>query len=467
MADETKRKFGRRGLLKGFGAGALAFAAPHVWIPKAVAATSGRGTVKHLLYIRLSGGFRFTAAFNGAVDGRFNPFEPSTARAANAEWTPSKLLERAPFLEGSDATVARRVELGMKPVSAVADRICVLPCVDHEPFAARADGNHGTGLERFLTGYVGGGTSFLTYVNWGLRERDTGGKVSLPAFSLGEAGMATGAGPFAAFRAPVLDGAGFDGFDFDAATGLPDWARNLASSRDERLRRRLHPSLRAPVEAYQQSRAAAAEYGKIFRGDDLKIGGGGQVATRPFDGITHQELDTIFGTDRTGRRVSLALRLFRHGCPAVFLNQGGYDLHSGEEQGLPGEIERMNRIISGLVAVLPRMTHPAGGTYWDHTVVVLGSEFGRTAGGQKFNSAGGSDHSSDYATRWMSMPFFGGVIDQAKKAGANLGGVRRDTLEATGAVYSYRAVLKTLLDWLGADHEGIFPADRPIEDFFS
>jgi hypothetical protein len=45
--------------------------------------------------------------------------------------------------------------------------------------------------------------------------------------------------------------------------------------------------------------------------------------------------------------------------------------------------------------------------------------------------------------------------------------VRGSDLKATGQVYSYRSVLKTMMDLLGADHEGIFPADAPIQDFFS
>jgi uncharacterized protein (DUF1501 family) len=113
------------------------------------------------------------------------------------------------------------------------------------------------------------------------------------------------------------------------------------------------------------------------------------------------------------------------------------------------------------------MSHPEGGTYWDKTLVVLGSEFGRTTGGNRFNSANGSDHGSDLATRWMSMPFMGGVISAAGKGGKSLGSVRASDLKATGKVYSYRSVLKTMLDMLGADHEGVFPADAPIQDFFA
>jgi uncharacterized protein (DUF1501 family) len=137
-----------------------------------------------------------------------------------------------------------------------------------------------------------------------------------------------------------------------------------------------------------------------------------------------------------------------------------------EDRNLPGAMDELNQLLSGTRAALQRMQHPDGGTYWDKTLVVLGSEFGRSTGGQRFNSAGGSDHSSDFATRWMSMPMMGGVVMAAGKGGRRLGETRAATLQATGKVYSYRAMLKTMLDLLGADHSTVFPADQPIQDLF-
>ncbi len=459
MAHTPKTfRFGRRALLA---------AAPTLWIPRAAfAQTSGRGAVRHLIYIRLSGGFRFTTAFNGDVDGQFNPFGVSRIRALGTEWGASTLLESAKWLADRDGET--RKKLGMMPVTSFTNSMCVLPCVDHEPASGRADGNHGSGLERFLTGYVGGATSFFSLLNYGLKDAvaqaAAGGKTLLPAFSLGDAGMATGAGIYAGYRPPVLDGDGFDRFAASAEDGLPAWATSLAAKLDDRMRLRLHPSLRPQVEAYQQTREATRTYGKIFRDELLKVG---NRSTDQVDGISNRELDDLFGTDRAARRVALALRLFHFGSHAVFLSQGGYDMHSDEQQNLPDEMDRLNRVLSGLHVALHKMQHPEGGTYWDKTLVVLGSEFGRTTGSSRFNSAGGSDHSSDLATRWMSMPMMGGLIEQAGKGGRQLGGVRPADLKATGAVYSYRAVLKTLMDLLGADHSEAFPADRPIEDLFA
>ena len=458
-------RLGRRRFLGSLAVGAAAAAFPHVWIKKAVAATNARGTVKHLIYVRLAGGFRFTAAFNGDTAEQFNLFGLASA-VSGTQWGPSKLLESATWLDG-DGNKARR-DAGMKKYTDFTNEVCLLPCVDHEPFAARADGNHGTGLERFLTGYVGGSTAFLTYVNYGLRQRQAEalaqGKVLLPAFSLGDAGMSAGAGPYAAYRSPVVDGQGFDRFRFDTAAALPAWARTLAGKVDGRVRDRVHPSLEVSVEAFLQTRDATRTYGDILGSDALKVS---NRSTTLVDGISNQQLETLLGAGDVGRRAALALRLFRHGCPAVFLNQGGYDLHSGEEGGLSRELDGLTHLLSGLRTALKTMTHPDGGTYWDRTLVVCGSEFGRTTGGQRFNSAAGSDHGSDYPTRWLSMPLMGGVIDEAAKGGAKLGNTRRDDLGPDGGVFSYRALMKTMLDLLGCDHEGVFPADAPIAELFS
>jgi hypothetical protein len=456
----------RRRFIKYLGAGAASLAFPHVWVPnRALAQTSGRGSVKHLVYVYLRGGFRFTTAFNADVAAEFNPFGRSRRGADGTEWGVGELLERAPFLDGDPGQ--ERADLGMRPVNEITDQIAVLPCVDFEPGAARADGNHGTALERFLTGYSGGDTSFFTMINYGLRERVEAariqGRILLPAFSLGGAGMARGPAEFAAFRPPVMQGDGFDRFGFDADESLPEWAAQMAEAADARMRERLHPRHRAPIEAYVQARESTREYSRIFNDDALKIRNNSDEA---IDGISNRELALLLGDDGTGRNLRLALRLFKFGCPAVFLGQGSYDYHSGEEANLPGQIDGMNRMLSGLECALKRMSHPEGGTYWDHTLVVLGSEFSRTARGSRFNSARGSDHTGDYATRWMAMPIMGGPVTAAGAGGRSFGGTRSDDLAPTGRVYGYRNLLKTLMDMLGADHAPFYPEDAPFDDLF-
>lgn len=464
--EQPKTGTDRRTFLKGLGVAAASLGLPIVLKSNdAIASTSAYNSVKHLLYIRLAGGFRFTTAFNADVHAEFNPFGLADTTADGTEWGVSKLLERAPYLDGDNGQALR--DLGMKPVNEISDQMAVMPCVDHEPFAGRADGNHGTGLERFQKGYVGTGNSFFTMINYGLRQRYAdareSGEIVLPAFSLDDSGMAVGTGKYAGYRPPVLRGDGFDSFGFDAASSLPDWARDMSQKADERFRDRVHDTDRTPIEAYMQTREATKKYSDVFNSEALKIRNG---SDEKIDGISNRELAAIFGDGRAGRRVRLALRLFHFGSAAVYMNQGGYDYHSGEQNALPRTLEDLNRLISGLPVALKMMQHPAGGTYWDHTLVVMGSEFGRTARGNKFNSARGSDHGGDLATRWMSMPVMGGLVDNAGNGGRRFGETRNRDLKATGQVYSYRSVLKTLMDVLGCDHQEFFPADEPFEDLF-
>ena len=354
------------------------------------------------------------------------------------------------------------VALGMKRVPEFTNEIAVLPCVDHEPLAGSADGNHATGLERFLTGEVGGETGLFTMLGYGLRERteaDTlAGIVSLPPVIMGESGMGRGSGAYAAYRPAVLRGDDLDRFAAGATSQLPDWARSMAEGYDVRNKERHNPSHGGTVDAYIRSREATRAYADIFASDILKVG---DRSDEVFDGVSNAQLAQVFGDTGGGRAIHLALRLFHFGCPAVYIDQGGYDYHSDEEMELPGRMEEFVQMLSGLEWSLKRMEHPSGGTYWDHTIVAVGSEFSRSTRGARFNSARGSDHGGDFATRWMSMPFMGGPIGPK---GRQLGATDVNDLSSTGEVYSYRSTWKTLMDFLGAETTAFFPADEPFDD---
>lgn len=448
----------RRRLLQGAGVATAAAAFPHLWIPKEAKATVGFGTAKHLIYIRLSGGFRFPTAFNGDTGNQFNPFGLAQGVASGTEWGVGRMLGENEWLTEELSGI------GMQPVPSFTNDMAVLPCVDHEPLAGSADGNHQTGLERYLTGYVGGDLGLFTMLNYGLREQVAAaaaeGEVLLPAVIMGESGMGRGGGIYGAYRPPVLRGDDLALFESNASSQLPQWARDLADGYDVRHREAVNPTHFSTVDAYLQSREATKAYAEIFASDMLKIG---DRSDELYDGMSNTELAMAFGEGGTARNAHLALRLFHFGCPAVYIDQGGYDFHSDEEEQLPMRIQGFNRLLSGLHWALHRLQHPSGGTYWDHTIIAVGSEFSRSGRGSPFNSARGSDHGGDYATRWMSMPFMGGPI---AAAGRRIGGTSSDDLSATGSVFSYRATWKTLMDALGAQHEEFFPADDAYDDLF-
>ncbi len=170
----------------------------------------------------------------------------------------------------------------------------------------------------------------------------------LPPFVMGSSGMARGLGEYAPHRPPVLSGASFERF----AAGddaPPDWLKGMVRETDARMRDRQHPALRSMVDAYIQTRAATEAYSAIFASDLLKVN---SRSDEVVDGLSNDELRTMFGNSRESNDVRLALRLFHYGCPAVYLDQGGYDNHSNEEENLPGEILRLNRLLSALMAAL-------------------------------------------------------------------------------------------------------------------
>ncbi len=461
--NKKKSSLGRRSFLRkvGTGAGVVAGAgamAPYIWIPRANASTSAFNTVKHLIYVRLSGGFRFTTAFNGDVAEKFNPFGLASNVASGTEWGPSALLGGNSWL--TDELRA----LGVRSVPEMANQMAVIPCVDHEPFAGGADGNHQTGLERYLTGYVGGETGLFTMINYGLRARYEqaleDGVIILPAVIMGDAVMGRGAGKYAPYRPPVLRGDDLDRFGFDVDSVVPSWARELSNNHDARYRADVNLDHYPRIDGYIQSRAATKAYADIFASEALKIG---TPSDTLYDGISNNELATVFGNSGTARNLRLALRLFKYGCPAVYMDQGGYDYHSGELMELPDRLLELNQFIAGLEYVLKKMNHDEEGyNYWDNTMVVFGSEFSRTSYGGRFNSANGSDHNSDWETRWMSMPFMGGPVI----GGRSRGSTSKNTLEAQGFWPSYRSTFKTLMDVLGCDHAEFFEADAPFENLW-
>lgn len=467
-----KRRIGRRGFLGAAGAVAAgAVVGPHIWVPgRAYAAqTVGRGTAKHLIYIRLSGGFRFPTAFNADTAEEFSAWGPYSGGdiPSGVEWGIGEHLGRNDWLSdtGMNGNAEPPSALGLKSVGALAKQIGVLPCVDHEPLSGNADGNHQTGLERFMTGFVNGPTGIFTMINYGLRDRYDAaaaeGEILLPSIIMGQAGMGRGTGKYAAYRPPVMRGDDLDRFGFNIDSVLPPWARQMTEAYDTRNRSGQNVEHYAKIDGYMQSREATKAYADIFGSEMLKIRNG---SDEMFDGISNRQLENLFGDDGTARNIRLALRLFHFGCPAVYMDQGGYDYHSGEAEGLPGRLQDVARLISALNFTLKQMDHPDGGKYWDHTIVAFGSEFSRTTRGGRFNSAQGSDHGGDYSTRWMSMPFMGGPVSGV--GGRSIGSTDKQTLEDTGPVFSYRSTMLTLMDALGCEHEEFFEADEPYDDLF-
>src|SRR5205814_5153272 len=140
---------------------------------------------------------------------------------------------------------------------------------------------------------------FFTMISYGLRMRPApAGQVLLPPFVLGGSGMGRGLGMYAAFRPPVLSGDGFESFNLKGTDGLAPWALTLASKADARLRDRLNPALRAPIDAYVDSRKSTQAYAAIFNSATLKVD---KDSDEMVDGISNRQLATVFGDTGVAR----------------------------------------------------------------------------------------------------------------------------------------------------------------------
>jgi uncharacterized protein (DUF1501 family) len=168
---------------------------------------------------------------------------------------------------------------------------------------------------------------------------------------------------------------------------------------------------------------------------------------------------------------ALAVRLLQLGSPAVTLELGSFDLHSGERQNAPPLYAYLGRLWAALRWLLPRLSDPSGeGSLFDRTLVVTMSDFGRDAAGPTgWNAGEGSDHGNDPACFYLAHAVMGAGI----AGGRLIGGVRTDTFDARGAggVSAPPQLLATMLAALGldpADDEyGLPHAGPPIEALWS
>jgi uncharacterized protein (DUF1501 family) len=148
---------------------------------------------------------------------------------------------------------------------------------------------------------------------------------------------------------------------------------------------------------------------------------------------------------------ALAIRLLQLGSPAVTLEIGNFDFHSGERTGGPAIYGFFGRLWATLRWLLPRIPDPSGdGSMFDRTLVVTMSDFGRdkaTASG--WNGGEGTDHGADYACYYLAHAVMGGGTTPNKLVGP----VDTNTYNASSAPirYTTRQLLVSMLDALGLD----------------
>lgn len=459
--SRTKTNWPRRRFLKAsaLGAGTIV-AAPTLWIPRrARAMTPAFGAVKHLILLNLEGGMRSTCLFNADVSERWNPSQISGLQsgASGTEWGVGGAFSASAHEGGA---------LGDIPsVAQISDQICVLGTVDHTPGTERGDGNHDTARLRMATGAPDGQVGLLTRI-YRAHDKYQGAGVdqNLPPVAIGKSRLFTGgAGEWGKYR-PVYVSSFQDFRSGGSSSGVepPPWAQTVESSVDNEFASQRSARHRGMVNGLIDSKRQARNFREVFTDPVLAVQ---ELSNETLHGMTNAELRAALGDSDFAADVALALRFCGFGAPAVVVGDGGWDFHGNELFDFGEKARTLDRVLSGLAFALKRLGHPDGGSYWDHSMVVCLSEFGRdNTEANGFNSGKGSDHHGTSASRYQALPFMGGVVGQG---GRFFGVTDRDTMDPKNGepVFGSVGLLATCLDVLGIDPSDHFP-DPAIEAMF-
>lgn len=458
----TISKQNRRTFLKlGLGGIATGAVAPWVWTPRTSKAALDIPSSRHnhLIVINLDGGARSVPMFNGAVDTRWNPYGTQTG-APGTEWGVGNIFDATPYTDTQDL-----FGVAMPSLPMISNEICVLGTIDHTPGATAGVGSHETARNIISSGRQEGGPGMFAQI-YAHHKNYTDGASGLvfPPVVIGTGAATTIFGIPNGSITPVMvpSFSEFAQQSGDDGGGQPDWARafeagldgstaGVRSARDRQLIRRLSNG-KENVEAFRN----------VFLDPALR------VAEEPTAGdqLTNAQLQAIFGTERLGRNVALALRFIQHGSAAVLVGDNGWDTHSAETGAFMASANNLARVFAGLNFALKRMQHPEGGTYWDHTLVMLTSEFGRdNLMSSGYNSGGGSDHTGGPGSRYQAFPYMGGLVQQG---GRFFGHTNQGTMEPMEGepIFGTAEHMAMALALLDINTEDVWPGVQPLNAMF-
>lgn len=453
----TRRKF-----LATCGATAAALGiAPSLLIRRARAATSAFGEVEHLVVLYARGGLRSHCLFNAVGNDQVNPFGRQQA-ASGTEWALGAVCGDEAIDAGALGTLP-----GFKDITA---DVTVLGTVDTNP-GGPISLDHAPAIRRLTTGEVAGTRTLLGHVLDGHPRYASG--VGLDAFPPVDIGN-TPFGVTAARQSPLR----VAGADIAVPAGAIEkgWETDVRDVLNSEFTTAIPPAFADRPGLLSVQKQNAFAFSQVLSNPVLDVLGNLESESNAF---TNQQLLDILGNydlrDRGdfdsirswGPDVAKAIRFLEFGAPVVVVSKDIYDLHGREKRGLPVRAADLARQLAGLNYILKNMVHPKGGAYFDHTLVVVVSEFGRNNTDENgFNSARGSDHlgGEPGPVRNQAVPLMGGALNRAGTAG-RLFGATNETIDATGEVFSHRALLSTLLDVAGVDHSSHFP-DAPISRLF-
>ncbi len=457
-------KANRRNFLKmGLGGAAAAVAAPYFYSPNRARANFLYGDKdNHLIVLNLDGGARTVPMFNANMSGRYNPYGEHASAAA---WSVGGVFANAPVaLDPATGLVGQ-----IPSITDIATDICVSTTMDHTPDAASGEGSHTVARNWIAAGFDQGGPGVMSHVMklhkyYGSDVSEFG---SFPPVVIGGGDATT---PFArpSGDSEPLKTTSFSEFASQSGDGSsgeqqPDWARAFESGLDNHMRNTHSARDRTTMSRLALGKDAVEHFRSVFTDPALKVAA---EPTAEKHGFSNAQLAAIFGTSTFGRNAALATRFLQEGSTAIVIGDNGWDTHSNEMSAFTNSAQTLERILCGYNYILKQMPHPAGGTYWDRTIVCTISEFGRdNMMGNGYNSGGGSDHTGTPAMRNQAWFMMGGAVAGGQRLGqTNPADV---AVMAGSPVYSTQNYLATWLAWLDIDYAEVYPGAAPIEDFFA
>lgn len=441
---------------------------PTIWIPKRIFADtlSQWGAAKHLLILNADGGLRSPSLFNAKVGLQWNPHVDPMGNNTQPGAKGTKWNVGAIFSNESIPLPLWGDEEMLPPLPAVSNSITVLGTVTHEPGAALGDGNHFSAKRRIATGFLNGEDGLLTRIyQHHPMYQGKGFDTAFPPVAIGaQARLFASAAPGNGVFRPLFFNGPQD-FQNKGASAVhidrPKWALELEAASDQRFVASLSPRDQQIAGLYVTAKAGIDRYRDILKHPMLRLGENPSLEPQL---QSNARLMEVFGNGIWGGRVALAIRMFQLGSPAVVVGAGNYDTHSNETTELPPIAVDLGRQLAALRYVLPKLPHPSGGTYWDHTVISVVSEFSRdnvelTTG---LNSANGSDHRGAQS-RMQALPFMGGPIS----GGGFYGETSPQTMEPidNDDVFHSQGVLAALLQSIGVPTVDFFP-ENPVPQIF-
>ncbi len=459
MKRSTSR-LSRRAALAGIGAAAVA---PTLWLRRARAQTAAFAAAQHTLVLFARGGLRSHCLFNAVGTTQHNPYG-ALPNVGGAQWSAGTVL-------GADDIETET--FGLVPgLHQLTQEIAVLTSVDLEPDAPRPLVDHAPAIDRLATGLEGSNQGLLSRVReLHPRYANGVGVDNVPPIAIGPTPFAVTGRGFVPLQLPPASA---------TVTRQPltrDWSSEIRDALDQGMSESTATAYAARLDTLATAKRDAFDFSSLLIDPQLDVRGAPEASAL---GVSNAELLEVLGDDDLadlgdpqserswGPDVALGVRALGLGAPMVVVERDLYDTHSDEDASLPVRSADLGRQLAGLRFLLGRMEHPLGGSFWDHTVVTVLSEFNRnnTEADTGYNSGNGSDHQllDAFITRNQAVPLLGGPIERAGLGGTRWGSTD-DQMRPQEPSLGMRRVYSTLLDLLGAPHGGAWP-DLPLTEVF-